>query len=289
MLSVTEKCQCRCARCAVRRRTPAAGAELSDADITSLLSEFARLGGREAAFFGGEPLLRPGLAGLVRAAKAAGLRATLTTNGLLLDKAAALELAAAGLDGAGVSLDDPSPEVHDRERGSPGLWKKAVAGIQYLAAAGVRPDVSFCATRERLRDGRAAKMVLLAGGLGARLRILSPMRAGAWDGRADEVLDADDIGILRGLLAPGKAHWVVTPVDTPDAPFICSSFYRWKVDVTAAGDVVPCTYFPAPFGNVRREGLRESVRRMWGSPLYKKFKGSGDCPFNDPSFRELRG
>jgi len=288
MLSVTEKCQGRCARCAVRRQGPSSEPELSDEEIKKLLAEISRLGAREVSFFGGEPLLRPGLPGLVRSARELGLRATLTTNGLLLDKAAALELAAAGLTGAGVSLDDPSAEIHDRERGLPGLWDKASAAVKHLVAAGVQADVSFCATKERLRDGRAAEMVLLAEKLGARLRILSPMRAGSWDGSAEEVLTPADIKILRSLLAPGKAHWVVSPANTPDTTFICASFCRWKIDVTASGDVVPCTYFPVPFGNIRREGVRESVRRMWNSPLYKDFKGSQDCPLNDPSFRELR-
>lgn len=285
MLSVTNRCQCACARCAVNGGQKAAAPELSGEEITGLLAEAAGLGAREVSFFGGEPLLRGDLAELIRRARALGLRAAINTNGLLLDEDAAERLSKAGLSAAGISLDDPSRELHDRGRGVPGLWEKAAAGARALVKLGVPVDISFCADRERLRDGRAAKMVGVAASLGARLRILSPMRAGRWDGRPGEVLAAGDIEILRSLLSPGRAHWVISPVDGPDSDFVCSSLDRWKVDVTASGDVVPCTYFPVPFGNIRRESLRAAVGRMWSSPMYREHKGCRDCPLNDPGFR----
>ena len=284
MLSVTNRCQCACARCAVNGGKNA-GPELSGEEIRKLITEAAGLGAREVSFFGGEPLLREDLADLISFTRGLGLRAALNSNGLLLDEAAAKKLAEAGLNIAGISLDDPSPEVHDRERGVPGLWEKAAAAARALIKNGVPADISFCANKERLRDGRAAKMAEVAASLGARLRILSPMRAGRWDGRTDEVLTAADRELLRGLLKPGKAHWVIGPVDSPAAPFVCSSFDRWKVDVTAAGDVVPCTYFPVPFGNIRNESLLAIVKRMWAAPVYGEFRGAEDCPLNDPAFR----
>ncbi|MCX5785613.1 MAG: radical SAM protein [Elusimicrobia bacterium] len=285
MFSVTNRCQCACARCAVQGGENAAGPELAGEEIKKLIAEAARLGAREVSFFGGEPLLREDLPDMIRFTRGLGLRATLTTNGLLLDGAAAAKLAEAGLNRAGISLDDPSPEVHDRERGVPGLWENAAAAARQLIKLGVPVDISFCATKDRLWDGRAAKMAEIAARFGARLRILSPMRAGRWDSKADKVLTAEDRKILRALLTPGKVHWVLGQVDSPDAPFVCSSFDRWKVDITATGDVVPCTYFPAPFGNIRKESLLKIVKRMWASPLYREFKGTEDCPLNDPAFR----
>lgn len=284
MVSVTDRCQCRCARCAVSAGE-GRGAELSGEELMKLLAEAAALGAREISFFGGEPLLRPELPDLIRETRRLGMRAALTTNGMLLDAGMAARLSEAGLSVAGVSLDDPSPEIHDAGRGVPGLWRRARDGAAALAKLGVAVDISFCADRARLRDGRAAQMVGLAAGLGARLRILSPMRAGRWDERPDEALGPEDIAILRGLLAPGKAHWVISPVDDPGADFVCSSLDRWKVDVTASGDVVACNYFPVKFGSVRSEPLAGIVKRMWNSPLYREHRGCADCPLNDPDFR----
>jgi hypothetical protein len=146
-------------------------------------------------------------------------------------------------------------------------------------------DISFCADKARLQDGRAKEMVAVAAALGARLRILSPMRAGRWDAKPEETLGPDEVKILRSLLSPGKAHWVIAPVDTPGSDFVCSSLDRWKVDVTPSGDVVACTYFPVKFGSVRSESLERIVKRMWRSPLYREHHGCPDCPLNDPAFR----
>lgn len=284
MLSVTRRCQCKCSRCAVNGGADG-GPELTREEILKVLGEAAALGAREVSFFGGEPLLRPDLPALIAGARALGLRAALTTNGLLLDEAMAKTLAAAGLGAAGVSLDDPSPEIHDAGRGVPGLWRKAADGARALAALGVRVDISFCADRARLRDGRAAQMPALAASLGARLRILSPMRAGRWNDKPEEALEPGDIEVLRSLLSPGKSHWVIAPVDYPAAEFVCSSLDRWKVDITASGEVVACNYFPVPYGSVRAEPLAAIVERMWSSPLYLEHKGCSDCPLNDPAFR----
>lgn len=285
MLSVTNRCQCSCSRCAVSAGDKQGAPELSAEEILKLLKEAAALGAREISFFGGEPLLRPELPELIVGARALGLRAALTTNGLLLDDNMARRLTEAGLSVAGISLDDPSPEVHDAGRGVPGLWDKACAGARALVKLGVPVDISFCADRARLRDGRAAEMKKLAASLEARLRILSPMRAGRWTENPGEALGPEEIKILRSLLEPGKAHWVISPVDNADADYVCSSLDRWKVDVTAGGDVVPCTYFPAPFGNIRNESLESIVKRMWSAPLYREHSGCGDCPLNDPALR----
>jgi MoaA/NifB/PqqE/SkfB family radical SAM enzyme len=284
MLSVTRRCQCRCARCAVNGGG-SGGPELTREEILRVLAEAAALGAREVSFFGGEPLLRPELPALIEGAKALGLRTALTTNGLLLDEAMAKKLAGAGLDAAGVSLDDPSPEIHDEGRGVPGLWRKAAGGARALAGLGVRVDISFCADRARLRDGRAAKMPALAASLGARLRLLSPMRAGRWNEKPEEALTPEDIKTLRSLLSPGKSHWVIAPVDSPSADFVCSSLDKWKVDITASGEVVACNYFPVPYGSVRAEPLERIVKRMWASPLYTEHTKCSDCPLNDPAFR----
>lgn len=288
LLSITSRCQCACSRCAVGDgQRPVR--ELTCAEVCRLISEAAELGIREVSFFGGEPLLRPELPAIVEFTRSLGLRATLTTNGLLLDERMAGRLSSAGLTRAAISLDDPSSEVHDAGRGTRGAWRNACAGARALRAHGVAVDISFCADRARLRDGRAVKMLEIAASLGARLRILSPMRAGRWNENPEEVLGPEELNFLRSLLSPGRAHWVIETVNSPTADFVCSSLDRWKVDVTAGGDVVPCVYFPVPFGNVRDEGLGVIVKRMWATPLYVRKGKRTDCPLNDPSFRARHG
>ena len=112
-ISVTDRCNLRCLYC-----MPAAGVPLVDRGGILTLEEIARLieagtqaGIRRVRFTGGEPLLRKGLPGLIRAV--AGLSAiediALTTNGVLLADMAG-ELKAAGLSRVNISLDTLRPE-----------------------------------------------------------------------------------------------------------------------------------------------------------------------------------
>src|SRR5258706_7808048 len=93
-VSLTDRCNLRCTYC-----MPAEGLSwlpgpglLTDDEIVRLVEiAVTRLGVTEIRFTGGEPLLRPGLVGIV--ARAAGLRPrplmSLTTNGIGLQRTAA--------------------------------------------------------------------------------------------------------------------------------------------------------------------------------------------------------
>src|SRR5580700_2714191 len=114
-VSVTDRCNLRCQYC-----MPAEGLDwlpkpelLTDDEMVRLIRiGVERLGITEIRFTGGEPLLRPGLAGIV--ARTAALRPrpeiSLTTNGIGLDRLAGA-LHQAGLDRLNVSLDTLSPET----------------------------------------------------------------------------------------------------------------------------------------------------------------------------------
>jgi cyclic pyranopterin phosphate synthase len=110
-VSVTDKCNFRCRYC-----MPAEGLEwlerdelLSFEEIERLVRVLARMGVDEVRLTGGEPLVRrdlPTLVGLL--AQTPGVRdLSLTTNGVLLDRFAAL-LVEAGLRRLNVSLDSLS-------------------------------------------------------------------------------------------------------------------------------------------------------------------------------------
>ncbi len=105
---------------------------LSIARFREVLIELAALGCRKIHFSGGEPLLRPQVPDLVAQATALGLRATMTTNGTLVDKALAKRLVEAGLRGVNVSLDSPDRKIHDRVRGVRGAWKQTARAIEFF-------------------------------------------------------------------------------------------------------------------------------------------------------------
>src|ERR1700730_14437207 len=63
-----------------------------------VFKEAAKAGVLQADFTGGEPLARPDIVALVRAARSAGLYVNLITSGLPLDEAKLAALVEAGLD-----------------------------------------------------------------------------------------------------------------------------------------------------------------------------------------------
>lgn len=108
-VSLTDRCNLRCTYC-----MPEEGLQwlakpdlLTDEEIVRLVGIAVRdLGVREVRFTGGEPLLRPGLVGVVAACAELDPRPelSLTTNGIGLARTADA-LRAAGLDRINVSLD----------------------------------------------------------------------------------------------------------------------------------------------------------------------------------------
>ena len=107
-VSLTPACNFRCTYCrpATGVPLPAAGELLSYDEIVRTARVAATLGMRRVRLTGGEPLVRPNVAGLVRRLlQETGVEDVgLTTNGSLLPRHAA-SLAKAGLAGVNVSLD----------------------------------------------------------------------------------------------------------------------------------------------------------------------------------------
>jgi len=116
--------------------------ELTTSEAKQLFSGLAESGCPVVLFSGGEPLLREDLFELLIEASQLGLRTVLSTNGTLIDKACAGELAASGVSYVGVSVDG-GQQFHDKFRGVTGSFKSAVAGIENCQKVGIRTGLRF--------------------------------------------------------------------------------------------------------------------------------------------------
>jgi len=136
-VSVTDRCNLRCTYCMPLDAAFQPREELLDDDeIVRVATVAAGLGVRSLRITGGEPLVRPQLAALVRRLVAVpGIEeVAVTTNGLLLAEQAA-DLRAAGLDRLNVSLDAVSPEAFLQIARRSGL-EAVLAGLAAARAAG---------------------------------------------------------------------------------------------------------------------------------------------------------
>jgi len=143
-ISVLDRCNFRCTYCMPAESIKDAGAFLarpqllSDDEIEMLVVAFSGLGVCKIRLTGGEPLLRPGLPGLVaRLSVIPGIDdLALTTNGILLRKLAPA-LAGAGLHRVTVSIDSLDEEIFLQMTGGMGSVKQVLAGIRAAEQAGL--------------------------------------------------------------------------------------------------------------------------------------------------------
>ncbi len=140
--NVTQRCNLHCAHCYADSHDREYPNELTTEEGLKLIGELAEFGVPTVLFSGGEPLKRPDLFELAAAARDAGLRAVLSTNGTLIDDATAERIAETGFAYVGISFDGIG-ELHDKMRGKKGAFEDALDGIRACKRAGLRTGVRF--------------------------------------------------------------------------------------------------------------------------------------------------
>ena len=303
-ISLTDRCNLRCTYC-----MPAEGLDwlpraelLTDDEIFRLARiAVARLGVTEVRLTGGEPLLRPGLPGLV--AQLAALRPrpdiSLTTNGIALARLAQ-PLHAAGLDRLNVSLDTLSPQVFKQLTRRDRL-DDVLAGLAAAATAGLTPVKVNTVLMRGVNDHEAPALLAFCLAHGYQLRFIEQMPLDAQHGwersqmvTADEILAAlsanytltPDDPAARGA-APAETFLVdggpakVGVIASVTRPF-CGTCDR--VRLTADGQIRNCLF--ARTESDLRTPLRagasdQEIAEQWTRAVAGKLPGHG---INDPGF-----
>ena len=206
-LSVTDRCNLRCFYCMRDEVTFLPKSEiLSLEEMERLAASFIRLGVRKLRLTGGEPLVRPGVTGLIERLGAwvgSGEldELTLTTNGTLLASRAAA-LFAAGVRRVNVSLDTLDEYTfHHITHGD--CLADVLAGIDAARAAGIAVRVNMVAM-SGINDGEFDKVIRWCGNHDCDLALIEVMPLGL---AADHYLPLD---MVREHL---MRRWQLTPVD----------------------------------------------------------------------------
>ncbi len=285
MIGVTHRCQCKCAHCGMELFRGGQEAELTLAEVASIIRQARELGAVEITLFGGEALLRDDLADIVRAAREARMLCSLDSNGLLLTPSNIRRLKDAGLCAVKISLDSSSSEEHDANRGVPGCFDKVLAAVRECAAQRLPCVISTCATRENIRSGDMKKLIELGRRTGATaVRIIDTTLSGCSLSAPDKLLSTAERKELAGLLEPGFVFLENLASSKALTHPICSALARRYIYVSPLGDVQPCCFVPVSFGNLRRETLQSILNRLWSSALMRH--DSHQCLMNNPAFRE---
>ncbi|GAA4577958.1 GTP 3',8-cyclase MoaA [Micromonospora coerulea] len=302
-VSLTDKCNLRCTYCMPAEGLPwLAGPQLlGDEEIVRLVRvAVQRLGVTEVRFTGGEPLIRPGLVGIVEAVAALEPRPriSLTTNGIGLQRLAP-GLRAAGLDRVNVSLDTLDrarfAELTRRDR-----LDDVLAGLAGAAAAGLTPVKINSVLMRGVNDGEAPALLRFALDHGYELRFIEQMPLDAqhgWDRTtmvtADEILaalraefDLSADPAERGA-APAETWLVdggparVGVIASVTRPF-CGDCDRTRL--TADGQVRACLFATEESdlrGALRGGADDAELAARWRTAMWGKRAGHG---IDDPSF-----
>ncbi len=166
-----------CPYCSNPTEISPAEAELAAEEWQRVLGEAGELGVLHVHFSGGEPLLRPDLPELVRAAREAGLYTNLLTSGIGLTPAHGERLRDAGLDSVQISFQADEAEAADAVAGVPAHARK-------LAAARLVRELGWPLTLNvvlhRVNIDRIEALVALAEELGAERLELANTQYYGW-------------------------------------------------------------------------------------------------------------
>lgn len=132
-LELTMQCNAKCFHCG-SRCTEVKGAELSAEEFKRVLDQVKEdfdISKIQLCITGGEPLIRPDFFEIMSYAHDLGYRWGMTSNGMLITREVAHRLAECGMRTISVSIDG-LPATHDRLRGTPGGYVRAMMGIRNL-------------------------------------------------------------------------------------------------------------------------------------------------------------
>ncbi len=279
-----------------------AGPQLLDDDEVIRLIRIAvqRLGVTEVRFTGGEPLIRPGLVGIVAAvaALAPRPRISLTTNGIGLDRLAPA-LRTAGLDRVNVSLDTLDRERFVRLTRRDRL-DAVLAGLTGAAKAGLTPVKINTVLIRGINEDEAPGLLRFALNNHYELRFIEQMPLDAqhgWD-RSTMVTADEILTLLRAehTLVPDPAHRGAAPAETwlvnggPARVGVIASVTRPfcgecdRTRLTTDGQVRDCLFATTESdlrGALRAGADDDELARRWQAAMWGKRAGHG---IDDPGF-----
>ncbi|MCG8432038.1 MAG: radical SAM protein [Candidatus Omnitrophica bacterium] len=254
--------------------------------------------------FGGEPLLHPACAEVVRQIKEGGMHCLIITNGALLEEKAE-SLLDGGLDELNISLDGDE-KLHDRIRGMPGLFSRILRGLRRLRELkeerGLkRPLVNLQCAISASNYRELDKMPAVARDAGAdsltfhHLIFLEEERLQAqkevsrrlrcshepWEGFVFEPgIDVEEllpkITALKSRQYPFALDFYpnFTPEDVRayyerQGTALCRCQSPWiAAYVFPNGDVRPCLNYDYSFGNIKHTAFR----RIWNSKAAVRYR-----------------
>ena len=282
----TLACGLACRHCRATAQAERNPLELSTEEGYRLLDEVTRFGRPypHVVFTGGDPLNRPDLHELVRAATERGIGASLAPAATdLLTAEVLVSLRDAGIQNISLSIDGSDAARHDGFRGVPGTFEKKLLAARWARAAGLPIQVNTLVTDETLADlpaiyelmgtmdiMRWSLFMLITTGRGSALREVTPAdseRLNAWlfglskvapfQVKTTEATHYRRLAI-RQMQAGGMDAEAILKTSVGRGFGIRDG--NGIVFINHDGTVNPSGFLPIPLGNVRQASIVDLYR-----------------------------
>jgi radical SAM protein with 4Fe4S-binding SPASM domain len=237
------------------------------------------------SFTGGEPTLREDLEELLAVAKEIGLRTNLITNGTQLAGTGRAErMRAAGLVSAQVSLEGPDADLHDKLTGVAGSFERTLEGLRALRQAGIHTHTNT--TINALNADHMEGLVRLVADLGiARMSANMVIPAGSAADRTIQVPYSRIGEIVLRVREAARRYGVEFLWYSPTPMCIFNPLAMGLgnkscaacdglLSVSPSGDVLPCSSYPQPVGNL----LSQPFNEVWNSARATFFRRKEYAP-----------
>ncbi|NJD57584.1 MAG: radical SAM protein [Nitrospirae bacterium] len=308
---ITRRCNLRCVHCRSSSEMEIQGhPDFSFEEACRLIDDIVSYAKPVVVLSGGEPLTRKDVFDIARYGTDKGLRMCLATNGTLVTDDICEKIKKAGIRIVSLSLDGADEAVHDDFRSQKGAFDGTINAARLFKKHGIEFIINSSFTKRN--QEQIPQVYQLAKELGATawyMFMIVPT------GRGEEIMNEliskedydkildwhydmekeEDLLLVRPTCAPHyyrvqlqrakeegeKVRRRTLKFSTGGSKGCLAGQLICLIDVD--GNVLPCSYFNLPAGNVREKSFRE----IWeNSELFKdlrdfgKYKGKcGSCEF----------
>ena len=294
---ITRRCNLHCVHCRSSSELEAKGhPDFSTEEGLRVLDDITGFASPVVVLSGGEPLLRSDWPRLARYGTGKGLRMCLATNGTLVTRETCAEIKASGIRMVSLSLDGASAKVHDDFRCQPGAFEGTLNAARLFKEHGIDFLVNSSFTKRN--QAEMPRVYRLAKELGATAwYMFMIVPTGRGEDVMDELISPEDYEELLKWhyeMEKNEDELLVRPTCAPH-------YYRVRLQlakeegaspkrktlkfstggakgclagqlivlIDVDGNVLPCSYFPIPAGNIRKDSLKD----IWeGSPLFRQLR-----------------
>jgi heme b synthase len=308
---ITRRCNLRCVHCRSSSETEVkAHPDFPTEEAFRVIDDINSYAKPVIVLSGGEPLMRNDVFQIAQYGTDKGLRMCLATNGTLVNDETCQKIKDSGIRIVSLSLDGSEERVHDDFRGQNNAFSGTIRAAGLFRNHGIEFIINSSFTKRNQEE--IPKVYELAKKLGATawyMFMIVPT------GRGEEIMneliskeDYEEILDWHYQMEKDEKNILVRPTCAPHYYRIVlqkskeegSKFERRTLKFSTGGskgciagqvialidvdgNVLPCSYFPKPAGNIRTQSFRD----IWeNSSLFqelrdfKKYKGKcGSCEY----------